>query len=642
MSARAILYLEPLSESIAHRPYLGSIGGRPILDLLAESASEFSGPDGMLVLYHHESERMAIEQSISTSSLQLQCTPHFSKLAAVSDAAARVDSADIVLFHLGSCLAPRDFPSRVLLHHWQHENAYTGVKGLPRECSVSVFQTDVLQNVFRLTSKLGIFDPESAASKLSSAVKVAGQPTPVLLNSIPFDFAAAYGLRPFQLPRSLTLRLASDFVLANDVVRAAQEVCVDPLQATVLTTWKQLSIIRHAAESRAAPRERSLRVPSGRRPRVLYISLPSGFSGAEESLCSLVEKIDKKRFELFALTSVSGVFTRKLAQLGVKVVCPESNLGEPTLENLHFADALLHRVRPDIVHLNGQEALPFVFRLAMSDIAVVQHVRNGDLAGFEQGVILADSVIAVSEFIKNEVLGFPVDGEKIKVIYDEVDSGEFRPDIYTKAQARRELHIPQESLVALMVARVAPNKRHDIVLRAAPSIKGEIPSFQLVIKGDLFTEAPVHYQLKRLIEELGLSPYLTWLNFVPDMRTLIAAADVMVLCSDREGLGRCIVEAMSMEIPVVVSDTGGTHELIINGERGGFVVPGDSPQALATRVVELLKSPTLRAELGKRGREYVIGHLDSRISAQAVMTLYDQLLSNSNLASTCNRCAVTG
>jgi glycosyltransferase involved in cell wall biosynthesis len=383
-----------------------------------------------------------------------------------------------------------------------------------------------------------------------------------------------------------------------------------------------------------------LRVAFRQRPRVLYISLPSGFSGAEESLCSLIEKIDQTRFELFALTSVSGFFSERLRELGVHVICPEANLGEPTIQNLHYADALFHRIRPQIVHLNGQEALPFVFRLAMTDLGVVQHVRNGDLTGFEEGIILSDSVIAVSEFIKNEIMAFPVSENKIKVIYDEVDSGKFLPNVYAKAQARRELGIPEDSLVALMVARVAPNKRHDVMLRAAATIKKEIPSFHLVIKGDLFTEAPIHDQLKLLIEDLKLGSYLTWLGFVPDIRKLIATADVMVLCSDREGLGRCIVEGMSMEIPVVVSDTGGTHELISSGTRGGFVVPGNDSQALAARVVELLRSPTLRTELGKRGREYVVEHLDARISAEKVMNLYDQVLCSPAVQSACNQCLV--
>jgi glycosyltransferase involved in cell wall biosynthesis len=95
-----------------------------------------------------------------------------------------------------------------------------------------------------------------------------------------------------------------------------------------------------------------------------------------------------------------------------------------------------------------------------------------------------------------------------------------------------------------------------------------------------------------------------------------------------------------MEIPVVVTDTGGTHELISSGTRGGFVVPGNDSQALAARVVELLRSPILRTELGKRGREYVVEHLDARISAQTVMNLYDQALCSPVVQSTCNQCVV--
>jgi phosphatidylinositol alpha-1,6-mannosyltransferase len=62
---------------------------------------------------------------------------------------------------------------------------------------------------------------------------------------------------------------------------------------------------------------------------------------------------------------------------------------------------------------------------------------------------------------------------------------------------------------------------------------------------------------------------------------------VVVLCSDREGLGRCVVEAMAMGTPVVVTDSGGTHE-VVNHRKTGFVVRGGDARDLATRIVEAL------------------------------------------------------
>ena len=108
----------------------------------------------------------------------------------------------------------------------------------------------------------------------------------------------------------------------------------------------------------------------------------------------------------------------------------------------------------------------------------------------------------------------------------------------------------------------------------------------------------------------------------------MAAADLLVLCSDREGLGSCVVEAMSMQLPVVVTDTGGTHEIVESGVRGGFVVPGNDPAALSARIVELLLDADLRQRLGASGRAFVQSNLDAKISARSVMEIYAGLLAH--------------
>jgi glycosyltransferase involved in cell wall biosynthesis len=288
--------------------------------------------------------------------------------------------------------------------------------------------------------------------------------------------------------------------------------------------------------------------------------------------------------------------------------------------------SVLQSLGPDVIHLNGRESLPFVAAAAACGVPVVQHTRNGDLKGFEDGLALAKSVISISQFIKREVCSLPVNPDKIRVIYDEVDSETYRPDLFSAEQCRRQLGIAADSKVALMIARVAPNKRHDVMLKAAATIQAQVPGFQLIVKGDVYGESPEHYRIQGLIQELRLEAVVKWMDFVPDIRQLMAAADLLVLCSDREGLGSCVVEAMSMQLPVVVTDTGGTHEIVESGVTGGFVVPGDNPAALSARVVELLQDAGLRRRLGASGRLHVQNHLDARISARSVMDIYDALL----------------
>ena len=84
-----------------------------------------------------------------------------------------------------------------------------------------------------------------------------------------------------------------------------------------------------------------------------------------------------------------------------------------------------------------------------------------------------------------------------------------------------------------------------------------------------------------------------------------AAADVLVLCSDLEPLGTCVLETMSLELPVIVSDSGGACELVQDGD-SGLVVPGSNPAALAQAIVSIAQDQQWAADLGRRAREQVL------------------------------------
>ena len=122
---------------------------------------------------------------------------------------------------------------------------------------------------------------------------------------------------------------------------------------------------------------------------------------------------------------------------------------------------------------------------------------------------------------------------------------------------RERLGIGAESKVIVMVARFAENKRHDLMLDAFQQVREQVPTARLVLKGEVYSEDAYYDSIKKRIDEMNSDNSILHIPFVDDIREIHAAADVLVLCSDREGLGRCVVEAMCMGIPPVVTDTGG-------------------------------------------------------------------------------------
>jgi glycosyltransferase involved in cell wall biosynthesis len=629
MALSAVLYLDPLSKSLSCRPYLARLDGKPVLAWLAERILVRSKADRFIILYHYESERGALEDAVAATGAELRHTPHFSKSRAVAGIGPDTGASHVALVNLGCAIAPADLLLRVDGHHQRLGNTFTTVRDLAPACSLSIFDATLLAALPEPAAKLGLADPATAALRLLQLQALAPQPLPAQLRAAPFDFPGSYSIDPASMPIMVGFSVGADLTLAEAAVVKAREDGLDLESTGILCALKQVEVGRKWAECQLPEpcRIRPARQVSGR-ARVLYVSLPSAYSGGEGCLCSMIQFIDRQRFELFAITSRAGVFADKLRAMGVEVICPEDRLPDANIGKFCFATSLMQRLSPDVVHLNGRESLPFVAAAAVCGVPVVQHARNGDLKGFQDGLTLANSVIAISQFIEREVCRLPIAADKIRVIYDETDSETYSPDLFSREQCRQSLGLAADSKVALMIARVARNKRHDLLLKAAARVRQQVPDFQLVVKGDVYGESPEHYQIQRLTRDLKLETVVKWMDFVPDIRHLMAAADLLVLCSDREGLGSCVVEAMSMQLPVVVTDTGGTHEIVESGVRGGFVVPGNDPAALSARIVELLLDADLRQRLGASGRAFVQSNLDARISARSVMEIYAGLLAH--------------
>jgi glycosyltransferase involved in cell wall biosynthesis len=166
-----------------------------------------------------------------------------------------------------------------------------------------------------------------------------------------------------------------------------------------------------------------------------------------------------------------------------------------------------------------------------------------------------------------------------------------------------------------MIARFVPYKRHDVLLRAAAILSRQVPDLHIALVGEVLM-SDASFELSRsLIADLGISDRVTFLPFQTDIRTVEAAADVQVLCSDREPLGTGILESMAMGVPVVITNTGGLGELVKDGD-SGFVIKSGDYASLADRLAVLLASFETRRKMGAKARAVVLQKADLRTNAQ--------------------------
>ncbi|WP_441245147.1 glycosyltransferase family 4 protein [Kitasatospora sp. McL0602] len=187
-----------------------------------------------------------------------------------------------------------------------------------------------------------------------------------------------------------------------------------------------------------------------------------------------------------------------------------------------------------------------------------------------------------------------------------VDAGVYRPDAEAGAAVRARLGLEGRQVI-LCVARLVPRKGQDMLIRALPLVRQAVPEAVLLIVGQGKDEA----RLRKLAQRHG-DGAVHFAGGASHAETppYYAAADVFAMpCRTRragleaEGLGIVFLEAAASGLPVVVGDSGGAPDTVLDG-RTGRVVDGTDPAAVARALTATLLDPH-RAETGAAGRRWV-------------------------------------
>ncbi len=197
----------------------------------------------------------------------------------------------------------------------------------------------------------------------------------------------------------------------------------------------------------------------------------------------------------------------------------------------------------------------------------------------------ADQVAAVSAAVAAQL-----DPGNVRVITDEPDGSEFRPD--RAGRFRKSAGIPDDIPLLGSVARIDTWKGFDVLLDAYPAIRSARPDVELVIAGG--TVPGKEEYASRLQRLAGSLPGVHWLGERRDVADIMSDLDVFVQVStEPEPFGLVVVEALASGVPVVAGAEGGPVEIFASAVTGGpartghLVAPGD-PAALQEAVDDLL------------------------------------------------------
>jgi glycosyltransferase involved in cell wall biosynthesis len=250
-------------------------------------------------------------------------------------------------------------------------------------------------------------------------------------------------------------------------------------------------------------------------------------------------------------------------------------------------------------------------------------------------VQLFDRITApcVDHFIANSVtikransahIGIPL--HRISVIYRGRDPSAFGvPDSAVLDGLRRDLRLPPNAPILLNVARLAHAKNQRALIRALPRVLREYPDTALLIAGEGRERDSLQAEIKR--QRLGASARL--LGNRDDVAAFLRLADLFVFPSFFEGHPGVLIEAMFATCPIVASDIPVHRETLLDGALGELV-PLDNVDALARRIVHLLRNPAHARNLAACAQVSARNRFDIRTVAAQHDALYRGLLSERN------------
>lgn len=173
-----------------------------------------------------------------------------------------------------------------------------------------------------------------------------------------------------------------------------------------------------------------------------------------------------------------------------------------------------------------------------------------------------------------------------------------------RTEVLAEFGFAPDDVVFICVARFAPQKAHEILLRAVSKARETDPSIKLLLVGDdPFGDGRQRTEAEARRLELGDAAVFAGIR--RDVPRLMAAADVFTMASRWEGLGLVFLEAMSTTRPILSTNVSAIPEVVVDGETG-LLVPPDDPEALAAAMVRLAGDPDLRARLAAAGHVRVL------------------------------------
>lgn len=343
----------------------------------------------------------------------------------------------------------------------------------------------------------------------------------------------------------------------------------------------------------------------GHQVHFISYSLPYRLNVYDENI--FFHEVTLMAYPLFEYPPYSLALAAKMAEV----------VERENLDLLHVHYAIPHAVCAFLAkQLLGTRRLKVITTLHGTDITLV----GNDTSFYsitKWSLEQSDGVTAVSKYLRDETVRHFCCEDEIVVIPNFVDAQQFSRE---QATVEREHFASEGEKIVCHISNFRPVKRVGDVIRIFAKIQAAVES-RLLLIGD----GPDRSLAQNLCRQLGVYEKVIFLGRQESVAELLAISDLLLLPSQKESFGLVALEALSCQVPVIASNTGGLPELIRHGDTGFLADVGDVA-AMARFGVQILSEEALQSRLGERGREAVLKHFTTDFVVPLYEDLYRQMI----------------
>ncbi|MGH7633004.1 MAG: glycosyltransferase family 4 protein, partial [Gemmatimonadaceae bacterium] len=359
-------------------------------------------------------------------------------------------------------------------------------------------------------------------------------------------------------------------------------------------------------------------------PRVVHLDTERGWRGGERQVLWLAEQLARTGHCSMVAARSGEPLVARAAAAGLAVVRCDPRMEFDPRAALRLR-AMVRHERMDIVHAHTAHAVALGAMATAGTAAELVVTRRVDFALRNNGFTRwkygrASTIIAISGAVRDALIASGVGAARIAMVTDGIPLD--RRIAPASVETLAALGVPAGIPLVVMVAALVQHKDPLTFVSAVNALRRRVPAARALLVGD----GPLRRAVQDEISRLGLGDVLMLTGYRTDADALIAAAGVVVLSSEQEGMGSVLLDAMALGKPVAATTAGGIPDIVIDAETGLLVPPHDGA-ALGEAIARLLTDAALAERLGRAGAARVQRFSMERTAA-ATAAVYSRVLAD--------------